>query len=326
MPPKGLLTCDLTVEAGGRGLFSQQCAEIGSTKYRAALPSREPSSNRGGISEKLNCKMAFPIERLKRLPTRLFVDPLEPVLPRLAGYPRVDEGVPAGHRLYVIGDIHGCIDLLRQKHARIEADVKTGGAGVECAVIYLGDYIDGGPSSRDVIETVMGDAPKGTKKITLMGNHERLLLDFLDDAGAGEKWLELFGRTTIESYGVTVPPGHLGHEQLLALQSSLRGKLPKKHIRFLKSLRPFHICGDYAFVHAGIRPGTAISDQSPEDLLWIRNEFLSSRLEHEKVIVHGHSFSRRPRVRAYRMGIDTGSFFTGRLTCLVLEQRTHRFL
>ena len=270
--------------------------------------------------------MAFPIERLKRIPTRLFVDPLEPVLPRLAGYPRVVEGVPGGHRLYVIGDIHGCIDLLREKHARIEADVTTNGAAVECTVIYLGDYIDGGPSSRDVIETVMGDAPKGTKKITLMGNHEKLLLDFLDDARAGERWLELFGGETLESYGVTVPSGYVGRKQLLAMQSALRTKLPKKHIHFLKSLRPYYICGDYAFVHAGIRPGTSISDQSPEDLLWIRNEFLSSRMEHEKVIVHGHSFSRRPRVRAYRIGIDTGSFFTGKLACLVLEQRAHRFL
>lgn len=270
--------------------------------------------------------MGSVIGRLKRLPSRLFVDPLEPLLPSLCGYPRIGKGVPRRHRLYVIGDIHGCVDLLRKKHEQIEADAATAGAAIEHTVIYLGDYIDGGPSSRDVIETVMGERPQGARKITLMGNHERMLLDFLANAQAGEKWLDLFGRATLDSYGVPTPTGQLTYDQLKALQTSLRDALPDQHVHFLRSLQLVHVSGDYAFVHAGIRPGVAIVDQSGEDLLWIRKDFISSRMAHEKIIVHGHTFSRRPRVRAHRIGIDTGSFFTGTLTCLVLECSSFRFL
>jgi calcineurin-like phosphoesterase family protein len=263
---------------------------------------------------------------LKRLLSRLVRDPLEPVLPALCGYPRIGEGAPKGHRLYVIGDIHGCVDLLHEKHQQIEADAETLGAPDKFTVIYLGDYIDGGPASREVIETVLSKGPRRLKKITLMGNHERMLLDFHADARKGQKWLDTLGRTTLGSYGVQAPAGQLTHNQLKKLQTSFRAALPKQHLLFLNSLPLVHISCDYAFVHAGIRPDVSIADQTPDDLLWIRKDFISSHAAHEKIIVHGHTISLRPRVRAYRIGIDTGSFVTGVLTCMVLEGNSLRFL
>lgn len=271
--------------------------------------------------------MASLIERLKRIPARLLMDPLEDIWPRIAAYPRVGKGIPDGYRLYVIGDVHGRIDLLRMIHTKIVSDLTARGPGVDCRLIYLGDYIDGGPWSREVIEALIGDAPAANEKIALMGNHERLLLDFLNDPSAGEQWLNVYGRATLESYGITAPEKMpLGLNQLADLRSSLRANIPKSHLEFIRSLRPYYVFGDYAFVHAGIRPGLPVSDQSLEDLLSIRSEFVSSRLKHEKIIVHGHTYSRRPQIRAYRIGIDTGSFMTGNLTCLVLERDTYRFL
>ncbi|MDA7949164.1 MAG: metallophosphoesterase [Hyphomicrobiaceae bacterium] len=270
--------------------------------------------------------MASLLSRLRRIPSRLLVDPLEGVWPKVVGFPRVDEGIPAGLRLYVIGDIHGRIDLLSQTRAKIKADRAASGSSANCKLVYLGDYIDGGPSSREVIDAMIDDEPDDVEKITLIGNHERLLLDFLNDARTGQKWLSVHGRTTLESYGVPVPKDQLNDSQFTTLQSALRDNLPKRHVDFIRSLRPYYICGDYAFVHAGIRPGLPISDQSLEDLLTIRSEFTSSGSKHEKIIVHGHTYSRLPRVRAYRIGIDTGSYMTGKLTCLVLERDIYRFL
>ena len=200
---------------------------------------------------------------IKRLLSRLVRDPLEPVLPALCGYPRIGEGVPKGHRLYVIGDIHGCVDLLHEKHLQIKADAATLTAPDKCTVIYLGDYIDGGPASREVIEAVLGKGLRSLKKITLMGNHERMLLDFHADAKTGQRWLDTLGRTTLGSYGVQAPAGQLTRDQLKELQTSFRSALPKQHLRFLKSLQLLHISGDYAFVHAGIRPDVPIADQTP---------------------------------------------------------------
>lgn len=274
----------------------------------------------------MNTELKSIFARVKRVSARFLIDPLNQAISVLAGYPKVNEGVPPDCRLYVIGDIHGRIDLLREKHAQIEEDLARNALPAKPILVYLGDYIDGGGSSKDVIDTVMASAPEGMQTIALMGNHEQLMLNFLENADTGDKWFSLYGSATLESYGIAVPSGSLERDQFLGLQKSLRAKLPKSHLNFLKSLRPIFVLGDYAFVHAGIRPGTTLAGQELHDLLWIRDEFLHSRLKHEKVIVHGHSFVRRPQVRAHRIGIDTGSFFSGRLTCLVLEGRTHRFL
>ncbi len=263
--------------------------------------------------------------RIRRGLSRLFRDPLEPILPRLFGYPRVTHGVPGGQRLYVIGDIHGRADLLDGLHDQIERDAATA-TDLDHSIIYLGDLIDGGPDSRQVLDLVLGPAPVGIRKIALMGNHERMMLDFLERPETGQRWLDIYGRACLTSYGVDAPPGTLRPDQLAAASSELHASLPDEHLRFLQSLPLSHSLGDYLFVHAGIRPGVPLSRQDPNDLIWIRHEFLRSRAAHEKVIVHGHSFTRVPRVRAHRIGLDTGAFFTGRLTCLILQGTTWRFL
>lgn len=257
---------------------------------------------------------------------RLFIDPVEPLLPVLCGFPRIETGIPEGQRLYVIGDIHGCADLLSQKHQAIDADIRANGTNADCSIIYLGDYIDGGPASREVVEMLLKTHSGRPRKITLMGNHERMLLDFLDDPRHGQQWLDLFGRATLESYGVPAPAGQLGEGQLESLRVSLKRKIPASHVQFFNSLETSYVSGDYAFVHAGIRPGVPLAEQARHDLLWIRDDFLVSRAHHEKVIVHGHTYTRRPRVRARRIALDTGSFFTGRLSCLVLQGKSLRLL
>ena len=110
------------------------------------------------------------------------------------------------------------------------------------------------------------------------------------------------------------------------MREALAGVLPSGHRAFLEGLSLFHVEGSYAFVHAGIRPGVALEDQQEQDLLWIRDEFLDDRRDHGRVVVHGHSVSDRPEVLPNRIGIDTGAYATGRLTCLVLEGESRRFL
>jgi len=266
------------------------------------------------------------IEKLKRLARRLLVDPIEPVISKLLRFPRIKTGIPEGQRIYVIGDIHGRVDLLREVHAKIERDKLQGPEPEANTIVYLGDYVDGGPSTRDVLDILIEDTPAGARAVTLLGNHDNMLLEFLENSATGNKWLKLFGRATLENYGVSAPEGQLSADQLASLREAFFSAFPTRHLTFLRSLQTIHIVGDYAFVHAGIRPGVCLADQSIEDLIWIRKPFISSALAHEKVIVHGHTYSRKPRVRAHRIGIDTGSYFTGRLTCLVLEGRSFRFL
>src|SRR3546814_588415 len=134
------------------------------------------------------------------------------------------------------------------------------------------------------------------------------------------------GIETLFSYGLGRGAGGDPDARLAALRAQLAAALPAGHLAFLKALRPTHVEGDYLFVHAGIRPGVPLAQQTPEDLLWIREPFLSDERDHGRVVVHGHTICERPEVFDNRIGIDTGAFATGRLTCLVLEGTTHRFL
>ena len=167
----------------------------------------------------------------------------------------------------------------------------------------------------------------GFSSIHLAGNHERTLLEFLDDISVGAGWLRYGGRETLFSYGIEWDRDLASAEVCLErIRLELRQKLPERHRRFLAGLPLMHEEGDYLFVHAGIRPGVPLDRQEPDDLLWIRDEFLSSAADHGKVVVHGHSISEQPELRPNRVGIDTGAFATGRLTCLVLEGNQQSFL
>jgi serine/threonine protein phosphatase 1 len=243
---------------------------------------------------------------------------------RRARISRRQAAIPAGIRVYAIGDIHGRLDLLIDLHQRIAEDSR--GDALANQVIYLGDYIDRGPSSRKVLETLMEGGPAGMAATHLQGNHEAMLLQFLQDSSVGPEWIVYGGLATLLSYGVS--PKSLGNseENMLSIQRDLSERLPVTHRKFLENLPRESAIGDYFFVHAGVRPGISLDQQKASDLIWIREEFLESEEFHGKIIVHGHSYKTEPEVRPNRIGIDTGAYATGRLTCLVLEGASRRFL
>lgn len=232
---------------------------------------------------------------------------------------------PAGTRVYAVGDIHGRRDLLAQLHERIAADA----AGLPAArrvVVYLGDYCDRGLETREVIDLLL-DAPlEGFERVHLKGNHEDFMLRFLEDAKIGPGWFANGGGGTIYSYGVRMPARGGDVDRLQSLQRQLTENLPARHLDFLKSLARYHVEGDYLFVHAGIRPGVPLERQSDDDILWIRELFLENESDHGHVVIHGHTITEQPDLRPNRIGIDTGAFATGVLTCLVLEGTERRFL
>jgi serine/threonine protein phosphatase 1 len=231
--------------------------------------------------------------------------------------------VPSGFRVYAIGDIHGRLDLLSRLHQMILEDAQ--GAALDARIlVYLGDYVDRGPESAGVIDLLSQQTLPGFSAIHLMGNHEDFMLRYLDDNSSGSGWFANGGVATMRSYGVDFDYGELLEPD--RLQDRLSRRVPSRHLEFLRGLPLSRVIGDYLFVHAGIRPGLAMELQSPTDLLWIRGDFLNSALEHGKIVVHGHTITDHPDVRPNRIGIDTGAFATGRLTCLVLEGDNRRFL
>jgi serine/threonine protein phosphatase 1 len=227
-------------------------------------------------------------------------------------------------RLYVIGDIHGRADLLDQIAEKIDLDIRQY-PGLPCLTITLGDYVDRGPDSRGVLDRLAGN-PFPTNYVALKGNHEWLFESFMQDPSIGHHWRGLGGLETMHSY--RVPVGALmtgqGFEDAC---KALRLAIPNEHLRFLASLKTSLTIGKFFLCHAGVRPGVSLERQEVDDLLWIREEFLTSTRDFGKIIIHGHSPNEWPEVRPNRINIDTGAFATGRLTCLVVENgRAPRFL
>jgi serine/threonine protein phosphatase 1 len=234
--------------------------------------------------------------------------------------------VPRGTRVYAIGDVHGRLDLLQDVHRQISDHAREYPVDRR-VVVHIGDYIDRGYQSRQTIDYLLDSPLPGFDMVHLLGNHERTLLEFLDDIDIGHSWLRYGGRETLFSYGVEWDRDLAENDDcLLRIQADLRRKLPARHHRFFSSLKLTHQEGDYLFVHAGVRPGVPLDRQASDDLVWIRDEFLNSTADHGKVVVHGHSISEQPVLRPNRIGIDTGAFATGRLTCLVLEGNQRSFL
>ena len=234
--------------------------------------------------------------------------------------------VPEGKRIYVVGDIHGRCDLLIRLHALILADAQSGPAPSP-AVVYLGDYVDRGPASYDVLETLIHDPLAGFERVHIKGNHEDMALNFI--AGPPHpSWLFNGGEETLISYGIetSLGLGFFGGSDLEPVRRQFENALPASHLTFLKSLVSHHTEQDYYFVHAGVRPGVPLDLQSSRDQLWIRDPFLCSTEDFGKCVVHGHSISASPEVFDNRIGIDTGAFSSGCLTCLVLEGTERRFL
>jgi serine/threonine protein phosphatase 1 len=232
---------------------------------------------------------------------------------------------PAGTRLYAIGDIHGRVDLLRALQDLVHEDAYRRQAPRN-VVVYLGDYVDRGAASRDVIELLLNEPLPGFESHFLKGNHEDIMLRFLTDTGVAASWLSFGGMETLRSYGIDPPNPYAPAADLQRAQRALAEHLPREHLEFLRRLEVAHEEGDYLFVHAGVKPGIPLDEQREQDLLWIREEFLLSEASFGRIVVHGHTISRDPDVRRNRIGIDTGAFMSDRLTCLVVAGEEWSFL
>jgi len=237
-----------------------------------------------------------------------------------------DARLPPGLRVYAIGDIHGRADLLDRLHAKIEADLSPSsafGAPQKAVVVYLGDYIDRGPDSHGVIERLTRARFPGVEIVALLGNHEDMLLQFLDAPYGASLWLSNGGDATLGSYKVRIPASY---DDFLLTQRALLGAMPRHHKQFLLGLTVQVQFGDYLFVHAGIKPGLPLDRQSREQMIWIRDVFLESEGDHGVIVVHGHTIVHEVEWRPNRIGVDTGAYTTGRLTALVLEGAERRLL
>jgi len=236
---------------------------------------------------------------------------------------QIDVQISEPSRLYVIGDIHGRADLLDRMIDAIARDLQSDPAS-NCLTVTLGDYVDRGPASRDVINCLMQN-PFPTPYIALKGNHEVLFEEFLANPSTGDQWGQWGGMETVHSYGVDPVPMMMGRGCEVTARA-LAAAIPPEHSGFLSTLRSSLTVGRYFLCHAGLRPGVALHLQEERDLLWIRAEFLGCKEDFGKIIVHGHTPVEEPEVRRNRINIDTGAYITGRLTCAVLENERVRFL
>ena len=226
--------------------------------------------------------------------------------------------LPAGQRVYAIGDVHGCLEQLIALHALIAQDLAERPVE-QCVLVHLGDLVDRGPDCAQVIAALAGGPPvPGAEVVNLMGNHEDMMVTALTSGRTvdGVHWMRNGGADSLLSWGIgrAVP------------QNEWAGRLPDEHWAFLRALVLTHRVGPYLFVHAGIRPGVTPEAQKREDLLWIREPFLSSKKDLGAVVVHGHTPTQEPVVRTNRIGIDTGAVMGGKLTCVVLEGDQLAFL
>jgi serine/threonine protein phosphatase 1 len=224
--------------------------------------------------------------------------------------------IPDGVRIYAVGDIHGRADLLDELLKRIDADIALNPVSISIEV-YLGDYVDRGPASRDVIDRLVA-RNQTFRAVFLKGNHETYMTDFATKPAILEDWQQLGGLETLMSYGIAAQI-KAGPDAQMRLAATFDQTLPTSHRQFLRNLKSSFTCGDFFFVHAGVRPGIPLAKQREEDLLWIRRDFLLCEDEFSKIIVHGHTPVPEPDIRPNRINIDTGAYATGRLTCLKLE-------
>ena len=226
--------------------------------------------------------------------------------------------LPPGQRVYAIGDVHGCLDRLATIHEQIAEDLAARPVD-ESVLVHLGDYVDRGLDSAQVVSWLQAGAPVPASRIVnLMGNHEDMMLAALPgtDKVANNVWLANGGADSLLSWEISrkVPPAEWA------------GLIPEDHQAFLRGLEIHVRFGGYLFVHAGIRPGLAMEKQDKQDLLWIREPFLSWKPPHDLVVVHGHTPRHDPVIRPYRIGIDTGAVMGGTLTCVVLEENRLGFM
>lgn len=232
-----------------------------------------------------------------------------------------------GRVAFAVGDIHGRADLLKILLHTLEREVaeapRTGGVPL---VVFLGDYVDRGTASAGVIDLLLQQRPSDCERRFLLGNHEQAMLAFLDAPLANRAWLAFGGVETLASYGIDPPAPRSADVDLEAAAAELRAKLPPAHLEFLQSLELYVEESGYAFVHAGVDPARSLAKQNSQDLLWIRDRFLSSRRRFSHRVVHGHTPTALPHADARRIGVDTGAYATGILTAARIEGDEVRFL
>jgi serine/threonine protein phosphatase 1 len=226
--------------------------------------------------------------------------------------------LPKDMRIYAVGDIHGHADLLAEKLARIDEDLRKRPIS-HSVLVTVGDYIDRGPDSKGVIDLLIS-RPVAQRAVFLKGNHETFALEFPKNPSLLLHWQKYGALDTLRSYGFAPAPD-LNARALQDLADRWDSELPADHKAFMSQLALSYTCGDYFFVHAGVKPGVPLKRQSERDLIWIRDEFLDSEKWFGKKIVHGHTPVPEPDFRPNRINIDTGVYMTGRLTCLVLQEK-----
>ncbi len=234
--------------------------------------------------------------------------------------------VPATDLVYAVGDVHGRSDLLARLHRLIREDAAGRPPGRR-TLVHLGDFVDRGHDSKGVIDLLLAPDLPDFECVALLGNHDWMMREFLGNPlGAGPGWMMNGARATLQSYGVEPPRTAHDLGGMLAARDALAEALPPAHGEFLAELRHYLLRPGYLFVHAGIRPGLPADEQTVEDLIWIREEFLDSQADHGAIVVHGHTIAPAPEVRRNRIGIDTGAYFSGRLTAVALDGMTTSFL
>ncbi len=230
--------------------------------------------------------------------------------------PKRVTSVPDQECIYAIGDIHGRKDLLIRLLDKIDEDIATLPEDMVVTLVFLGDYIDRGLQSRQVIDLILSERLAKYRTVYLIGNHEEALLEFRNDAYFGPKWVRYGGAETLISYGLKPPRGtSLPAQQAWhSVWQKFRDTLPEDHLEFYRSLKHYFTVGDYLFVHAGLRPDIPLEDQTIHDMLWIRDEFLTAKTDFPYLVVHGHTPTRKPHLDTRRLGLDTAAYTSGILT------------
>lgn len=232
--------------------------------------------------------------------------------------------VPDGHRVYAVGDVHGHDALLDQLLGLIERD-NASREPADVTIVFLGDLIDRGPGSAQVIERLRTYRPAGVRVEFLIGNHEEVLQRILDgDGHLLADWLRFGGAQCARSYGLS--PSNLAKMKPAEAIAALGSAIPPAHQAFLASFADTMRAGDYLFVHAGIRPNVPLAEQSQADLRWIRGPFLDHFGRHEVMVVHGHTVRAEVEEAPGRIGIDTGAYVHGVLTAIGLERGQRWYL
>jgi len=233
--------------------------------------------------------------------------------------------VPHDMRIYAIGDVHGRADLFDDMMQLISRDSNAASSVHQTIVVCLGDYVDRGPDSSGVIDRLLkAKARSDFRTFFLKGNHEVMFLDFLAGTTPFFHWAANGGVATLQSYDIDM--SETRNESPERLRQTALAAIPQSHLTLLRGLDNAVIIGDYLFVHAGIRPGVPLDAQSESDLVWIREPFLDHGGDFGKIVVHGHTPVPRPETLANRIAIDTFAWRSGRLTALVLEGGSRRFL